>query len=31
VGLLFIDFDSGRQLRIAGDAALVAPLVATQV
>jgi len=31
VSLLFIDFDSGRQLRIAGDAALVAPVAATQV
>jgi hypothetical protein len=30
-GLLFIDFDSGRQLRIAGDAALVAPVVTRQV
>ena len=31
VSLLFIDFDSGRQLRIAGDAALDAPVAATQV
>jgi len=31
VSLLFIDFDSGRQLRIAGDAALVAPIAAPQV
>jgi predicted pyridoxine 5'-phosphate oxidase superfamily flavin-nucleotide-binding protein len=31
VSLLFIDFDSGRQLRIAGDAALVAPVATRQV
>ena len=31
VSLLFVDFDSGRQLRIAGDAALVAPVAATPV
>jgi predicted pyridoxine 5'-phosphate oxidase superfamily flavin-nucleotide-binding protein len=31
VSLLFIDFDSGRQLRITGDAALVAPVAAPQV
>jgi len=31
VSLLFIDFDSGRQLRITGDATLVAPAAATQV
>jgi uncharacterized protein len=31
VSLLFIDFDSGRQLRISGDAALVASVAATQV
>ena len=31
VSLLFIDFDSGRQLRITSDAALVAPMAATQV
>jgi uncharacterized protein GlcG (DUF336 family) len=31
VSLLFIDFDSGRQLRITGHAALVAPMAATQV
>jgi predicted pyridoxine 5'-phosphate oxidase superfamily flavin-nucleotide-binding protein len=31
VSLLFIDFNSGRQLRIAGDAALVAPVATRQV
>ena len=31
VSLLFIDFDSGRQLRIAGDAALVAPVATRHV
>src|SRR5260221_4423123 len=31
VSLLFIDFDSGRQLRIAGEAALVAPVATKQV
>ena len=31
VSLLFIDFDSGRQLRIAGDAALVAPVATRPV
>src|SRR5204862_2455724 len=31
VSLLFIDFDSGRQLHIAGDAVLVAPAAARQV
>jgi uncharacterized protein len=31
VSLLFIDFDSGRQLRIAGDAALAGPVATRQV
>jgi hypothetical protein len=31
VNLLFIDFDCGRQLRIAGDAVLVTPVVSRQV
>src|ERR1700716_3617834 len=31
VSLLFIDFDSGRQLRIAGDALLVASVATRQV
>ena len=31
VSLMFVDFGSGRQLRIAGDAALVAPVAATPV
>jgi uncharacterized protein len=31
VSLLFIDFDSGRQLRIAGDAELVAPMATRHV